>query len=180
MPQNRETTHNDPPIVTRSSRIAITKSGVPNDFTNRVRARYPPNVPASAPEIPNTAPTTVPAPPAEATHAPLNPPRRIRAINPGGAVRLGVFGSLSVTSSTKANNVKRIAAVAVPIHESGLGTFSQSRCAAHAVTAGAVSDRNPAKNPIKNANTSTCVAVITARILTPRPFLVNSLSLLEL
>ncbi len=70
--------------------------------------------------IPNTAPSTRPSLPAEATHAPLNPPSKIRAINPGGAVRLAVFGSLSVTSSTNANIVKITVAVAVPIHERGL------------------------------------------------------------
>jgi hypothetical protein len=153
--QNRETTHSDPPIVTTSSKRAITKSGVPSAFTNLVRAWYPPYVPASAPMVPNAAPSTIPSPPAEATHAPLNPPIKILAINPGGAVRLGVFGSLSVTSSTNAKIVKITAAVAVPIHERGLGTFSQPKCAAQAVTAGAVRDRSPAKNPIKNANSRT-------------------------
>jgi hypothetical protein len=36
--QNRETTHSDPPIVTRSSKRAITKSGVPSASTSLVRA----------------------------------------------------------------------------------------------------------------------------------------------
>ena len=104
----------------RSSKTAITKPDVPNAFTSLVRAWYPPYVPASAPTIPNTAPSTRPSLPAEATHAPLNPPSKIRAINPGGAVRLAVFGSLSVTSSTNANIVKITVAVVVPIHERGL------------------------------------------------------------
>jgi hypothetical protein len=83
------------------------------------------------------------------------PPNKIRAINPGGAVRLGVFGRLSVTSSTNAKTVKITAAVAVPIHERGVGTFSQPKCAAQAVTAAGVRDRNPVNIPIKNANSRT-------------------------
>jgi hypothetical protein len=105
--------------------------------------------------IPNTPPSTILSPPAEATHAPLNAPNKIRAINPGGAVRLGVFGSLSVTSSTSANSVKITAGVVAPIHERGLGTFSQPECVAHAVTAVGVRHRNPVKNPIKNATSRT-------------------------
>ena len=97
----------------------------------------------------------MPSSPAEATLAPLNAPNKIRAINPGGAVRLGVFGSLSVTSSTDANSVKITAAVVVPIHERGLGTFSQPECVAQAVAAVGVKDRNPVKNPIKNASSRT-------------------------
>ena len=143
--QNHETTKSDPPIVTRSSKGAITKSGIPSAFTSLERAWYPPYVPASAPMIPNTAPSTIPSRQAAATHAPLNPPSKIRGINPGGAVRLGVFGSLSVTSSTNANSVKITAAGIVPIHHRGLGTFSQRKCAAQAVTAIGVRDRNPVK-----------------------------------
>jgi hypothetical protein len=56
-----------------------------------------------------------------------------------------------VTSSTNAKIVKITPAVVVPIHERGLGTFSQPKCAAQAVTAGGVKDRNPVKNSIKNA-----------------------------
>ena len=67
-------------------------------------------------------------------------------------MRLGVFGSLSVTSSTNANSVKITAAVVVPIHERGLGTFTQPECVAQAVTAVGIRHRNPVKNPIKNAN----------------------------
>jgi hypothetical protein len=43
----------------------------------------------------------------------------------------------------------------VPIHERGLGTFSQPEWAAQAVTAVGVRDRNPVKNPIKNASSRT-------------------------
>ena len=35
--QKRETTHREPPMVTRSSRRAMTKSGVPSALTRRVR-----------------------------------------------------------------------------------------------------------------------------------------------
>jgi hypothetical protein len=152
---NPRNNKNDPPIVTKSSKGAITKSGIPSAFTSLERAWYPLYVPASAPMIPNTAPSTIPSPQAVATHAPLNPPSKIRGINPGGAVRLGVFGSLSVTSSTNANSVKITAAGIVPIHHRGLGTFSQRKCAAQAVTAVGVRDRKPVKNPIKNANSRT-------------------------
>src|SRR5262249_13827772 len=38
--------------------------------------------------------------------------------------------------------------------ESGRSSLSQPRYAAHAVAAGAVSDRSPANKPIKNAKTS--------------------------
>jgi hypothetical protein len=68
--QNHETTKSDPPIVTRSSKGAITKSGIPSAFTSLERAWYPPYVPASAPMIPNTAPSTIPSRQAAATHAP--------------------------------------------------------------------------------------------------------------
>ena len=70
-------------------------------------------------------------------------------------MRLGVFGNLSVTSSTNANSVRIAAAGSVPIHERGLDSFSQPKCAAQAVTAVGVRDRNPVKNPIKNANSRT-------------------------
>jgi hypothetical protein len=67
------------------------------------------------------------------TTQPTQQDRKIRAISSGGAVRLGVFGSLSVTSSTNANSVNRATAGTVPIHERGLGTFSQPKYAAQAV-----------------------------------------------
>ncbi len=35
--QKRETTHSEPPMVTRSSSRAMTKSGVPSAFTKRMR-----------------------------------------------------------------------------------------------------------------------------------------------
>jgi hypothetical protein len=125
--QNRETTHSDPPIVARSSKRAITKSGVPERL-HQSRSRLISAVrPRERTHDPQHVPSTIPSPPAEATHAPVNPPNKIRAINPGGAVRLGVFGSLSVTSSTNAKIVKITAAVVVPIQERGLGTFKPAQ-----------------------------------------------------
>jgi hypothetical protein len=104
--------------------------------------------------IPNTPPSTILSPgrseactTQRTQQDPRNQSRR------RGAAR--VFGSLSVTSSTSANSVKITAAVVAPIHERGLGTFSQPECVAHAVTAVGVRHRNPVKNPIKNATSRT-------------------------
>lgn len=77
----------------------------------------------------------------------------MRAINPGGAVRLGVFGSLSATSSSKASRVRSATAAVPPIQENARDTFSQPRCVAHAVHATGASDRNPVNSPIRKANT---------------------------
>src|SRR3989442_15861053 len=74
--------------------------------------------------------------PAVARHAPAKAPMMMRAISPGGAVRLGVFGSLSVVSSTRASTVKTATAGTVPIQESRRGSLSQPRGAAQAVAAG--------------------------------------------
>lgn len=134
--QNRETTHSDPPIVTRSSQRTITKSGVrapspvscASDIVVRPRERTHDHQHRDKAQFLH--------PRAEATHAPLNPRSKIRTINAGGAVRLGVFGSFSVTSSTKAKIVKITTAVMVPIQERGLGTFGRPKSAAQAFTAG--------------------------------------------
>src|SRR5215208_3857040 len=78
----------------------------------------------------------------------------MRAISPGGAVRFGVFGSLSKMSSVMANGLRIITAGSEPMRDSGRASFSQPRYTAHATAAGGVSERNPAKSPIKNANNS--------------------------
>ena len=82
-------------------------------------------------------------------HAPVNPPVTMRAIRPGGAVRLGVLGNLSATSSTIASTVKIATAEKEPMPASGPSSLSQPKYTAHAVAAGAVSDRSPPKNPIR-------------------------------
>ena len=83
-------------------------------------------------------------------------------------MRLGVFGSLSETSSASANSVNKITAGSEPSHASGEESLSHPRRAAHAVTAGGVSARKPPNMPIKNANSNTCVDVIVATTCPPR------------
>ena len=129
-------------------------SGIPSAPTSRVRASYPLKQPTTPPAAPSTAPRSASCPPPLATHAPVNPPITIRAIRPGGAVRFGVFGSLSATNSTAASSVKIATAGSEPMRASGPWSFSQPRWTAHAVAAGAVSERNPAKNPMKKAKSS--------------------------
>src|SRR5262245_40584751 len=93
----------------------------------------------------------------------------MRAIRPRGAVRLGVFGSLSATSSTTASNVKIATAGIEPMRASVPWTFIQPRWTAHAVVAGAVSERNAAKNPNKKVN----IIVIVPLLLIPVEFTVH-------
>ena len=126
-------------------------SGVRSDLTSRLRAWKPPKQPTTPPTIPSTAPRTAPSPPPAATHAPVNPPITIRAIRPGGDVRLGVFGSLSATNSNTASIVKIATEGIEPMRASTPWSFSQPRCAAQAVAAGAVSARSPANNPMRKA-----------------------------
>ena len=87
-----------------------------------------------------------------ATHAPVNPPVTIRAIRPPGAVRLGVLGSLSTTSSRTANTVKMATDGTEPIRARGRSILSRPRWTAHAVTAGAVIERSPANSPIRKGS----------------------------
>src|SRR5207247_2435033 len=78
----------------------------------------------------------------------------MRAISPRGAVRFGAFGNLSTTSSANASTVKITTAVTEPMSDNGLSILSQPRCAAHAVTAGAVRERSPLNNPMRKARSS--------------------------
>jgi len=78
----------------------------------------------------------------------------MRAISPGGAVRFGVFGSLSIKISVRANRLRIITPGSEPVRDSGRTRLSQPRYTAHATAAGGVSERNPAKSPIRNANSS--------------------------
>src|SRR5579875_3125237 len=98
--------------------------------------------------------------------APANAPKAIRATNDGGAVRLGVLGSLSVTSSPTARTLKMATVMGCPTQAAHV-PFRLIQCsiAAHATTAGAVSDRNPAMIPINRASSRTYTWV-TTRTLT--------------
>src|SRR5690349_14227768 len=78
----------------------------------------------------------------------------MRPISPRGAVRFGVFGSLSIMTSVMANTLRIITAGSEPMRDSRRVRLSQPRCTAHATAAGGVSERNPAKSPIRNANNS--------------------------
>ena len=69
-------------------------------------------------------------------------------------MRFGVIGSLSNMISVMANTLRIITAGSDPTKDSGRASVSQPRYTAHATAAGGVSDRNPAKSPIRNANNS--------------------------
>ena len=46
------------------------------------------------------------------------------------------------------------------MRDSGRATLSQPRCTAYATAAGGISERNPAKSPIRNANNSViCISI---------------------
>src|ERR1700747_89368 len=92
--------------------------------------------------------------------APANPPMMIRVAKIGGAVRAGVLGSLSLTSSPTARTLMTIAVMSLAIQDAQVACrLIQPRKAAQATTAGAVSERNPATTPISKAinRTSACV-----------------------
>src|SRR5579863_2973649 len=99
------------------------------------------------------------------TQAPDSAPQKNRAINPTGAVRLGVEGSLSAMSSAMASTVKMATAAVDPMNASREpARFSQLRRAAQAATAGAVNDRMPETMPIANARTKTKVVLMEGEI----------------
>src|SRR5882672_3539220 len=90
------------------------------------------------------------------TQAPESAPQMKRAVNPVGAVRLGVQGNLSAMISTMANTVKISTAAVEPMKERRVPTrLSQLRCAAQAVTAGAVKERIPDTMPMAKAKKRT-------------------------
>src|SRR5580692_9690687 len=95
-----------PPMAHRSSSTAIGQSRPPIALTRRLRASAPPKVPATAPATPAIRPPIQPPPPLRASAVPHSAPLVMRAMKPGGALRLGVFGSLSNTSSTSARTVR--------------------------------------------------------------------------
>src|SRR5580693_5053717 len=96
------------------------------------------------PAAPRTAPGAGDCPADTPTQAPESAPHTKRAINPTGAVRLGVEGSLSAMSSAIASTVKMATAAVDPMNASRVpARLSQPRCAAQAVIAGAVIERIP-------------------------------------
>jgi hypothetical protein len=103
------------------------------------------------------------------TQAPERAPQIKRAISPTGAVRLGVEGSLSVMISRIASTVNIATAAVEPMNASRVpARLSQPRCAAQAVTAGAVKERIPDTIPIAKARTKTKVALMP-RDVSPMP-----------
>jgi hypothetical protein len=90
-----------PPIAITSSTRAIGRSFPPIAFTSRTRNSCPPRVPTPPPTTPANSPPIRDGPAAPKA-APHNPPVTRRAAKLAGALRLGVFGSLSATNSTTA------------------------------------------------------------------------------
>jgi hypothetical protein len=92
---------------------------------------------------------------AASKHAAANEPVKNLEINPGGAVLFGVFGRRSQTYSPIARTERTATKIGDDINEKGVELRSmQPRYAHHATTAGGVSPRNPAANPM----------IITARM----------------
>src|SRR3954449_4952311 len=119
-------------------------------------------VPSTAPMTPDPSALQV-CPQAVPMTAPANPPMISRTANTGGAVRGGVLGSLSLTSSATARMLKITTVTRFPTQEAQVFCkLNQVRKTAQATAAGAVRDRNPATTPINSANrrTSTCVTAI--------------------
>src|SRR5271168_1261590 len=120
------------------------------------------------PAAPRTAPYTGVCPADTPTQAPERAPQIKRTVSPTGAVRLGVEGSLSVMSSAMASTVKMATAAVDPINARWVpARLSQPRCAAQAVTAGAVRERIPETMPIANARSKTKVALMQRDLSLP-------------
>jgi hypothetical protein len=93
--------------------------------------------------------------------APHKPPEIKRAARGPAAVRFGVWGKRSPTSSKIARIENRIAAhVALRNARGESGKDSKPMCAAQATAAGAVSARRPATTPIPKAKNMTEVALM--------------------
>ena len=90
-------------------------------------------------------------------------------------MRLGVLGNLSEISSANANSVNTITAGSDVGHTNDGCSFSQPKCAAHGVFAGAVNDRNPPNTTIKNAK---MCSAHSGSNLTRKPLFVNPDSIL--
>src|ERR1700736_4840575 len=99
-----------------------------------------------APSPPHLYPHAVPM------TAPANAPVMIRTANTGGAVRDGVLGSLSLTSSATAKRLRITTVTMLPTQDAHVcSKLNQLRYAAHDTTAGAVRERDPATTPINRA-----------------------------
>src|ERR1700757_5153532 len=97
--------------------------------------------------------------------APAKPPVTMRAANDGAAVRAGVLGSLSATSSPTARTVSTTTVIRLATQDAHVPCrLIQRRKAAQATTVGAVSERNPATTPINKA-ISTTTACVTKSLL---------------
>src|SRR5579872_5216177 len=115
------------------------------------------------PAAPRRAPNVGVCPADTPTQAPARAPQKNRAIRPTGAVRLGVEGNLSAMSSAMASTVNIATAAVDPIKARRVpARLSQPRCAAQALTAGAVKERMPDTMPIANARNKTKVALMLA------------------
>ena len=139
-------------IAHASSISAAGRSQPPNAFAKRARSCEKLQVPTTAPMPPAISPPNTP-PPARLSAAPQNAPLTIRATNPLGAMRLGVFGSLSTTNSPIASRVRMNGVAGLPRNPKGVPLrCSHCKRAAQLTAAGAVNVRDPATTPIRNAN----------------------------
>src|SRR5580704_8213190 len=139
-------------IAHASSVSAAGRSRAPNALAKLVRSCEDPKVPTTAPIPPAIRPPNAP-PPVRPSAAPQNAPLTIRETNPVGALRLGVFGSLSTINSLIASRVRINGAATLPRNPSGV-PLRCSHCnrAPQLTAAGAVNVRDPATTPISNAN----------------------------
>jgi hypothetical protein len=104
-----------------------------------------------------------------ASATPHKQPRAMRAISPGGAVRAGVFGSLSAISSMAAKTVRTMSVTGRSMKASLVpAKSSQPRFAAQQTTAGAVSERSPVRLPRRRQKRSK--VMIVAMRLFGRPY----------
>src|SRR6202044_2867170 len=110
-----------------------------------------PNGRRTAPSPPAANPA-ISEPAAAPTVAPTKHPLTMRAMNPGGALRLGVFGSLSLINSPIASRGKMIGVYLNPIKAMGVPDTANSPIrAAQLVTAGDVMVHSPDTIPSTNA-----------------------------
>src|SRR5579864_5363912 len=101
-----------------------------------------------------------------ASAAPENAPLTMRTANDGGALRLGVLGSLSFTNSAIASRLKMYGVAEEPRNAAQvLDRSNHLRRAAQLTTVGAVSARRPAITPTANDRASTEVVFTAAGYL---------------
>src|SRR5438105_1255112 len=145
-----DTIKNEPPIAIASSRTAIGRSFPPNAFTSRARNSEAATVPAIAPATP-AGRSVIEAPFDAPIAAPQSAPLTSRVTKLTGALRLGVFGSLSTTNSPIAATLKMYGVPANPKKASRVfSKCSNLKRAAQLTAAGAVIERSPATMPIRS------------------------------